>query len=326
MDSEVGVAIIGAGYWGSKLIKEYLALSKEYNVDLKAVVDVSRDKLEKVHKENGIPKGKLYTDYKKILENSDIIAVHIATPNETHFTLAKDFLSHGKHVLLEKPMALNSTNAFKLTRLAEVNGSVLLVGHIFRFNNALHKVKEILSKNFLGEIYYLDLAWTTKMVPPVKRDIIFDLAPHPIDILNFLTDEWPKEVYVKARSYIRRKEGLEEFAYALLEMNKGVLVHVKLSWLEYGKKRRIVKIVGEKGVLEVDALSQKIIYIDNKNNENLLPIKPNNTIRDMIKHFIDVIRGHKPPSNSALIGTLTVVVLEAMRKSLEEDIPVPILR
>ncbi len=326
MASKIGVAVIGAGYWGYKLIREYLALTEEYNIELMAVVDISNDRLERVSKELGIPKNKLYTDYKKVLENSSIEAVHIATPNETHFFLAKDALKHGKNVLLEKPMALNSSEAFQLARLAEVNGSVLLVGHIFRFNNALHKVKNLLNEEILGELYYFDLRWTAKMPPPSNCDIVFDLAPHPVDILNFLTEEWPKEVYVKARSYLRKEKGLEEMAHALLELNRGLLAHIKLSWLEYGKKTRTIKIVGEKGAIKVNALDQKIVYIDEYNNESRIEENPNNTIRDMIKHFIDVIRGERSPSNSALIGALTVVVLEAMRKSLENNISVSILR
>ena len=88
----------------------------------------------------------------------------------------------------------------------------------------------------------------------------------------------------------------------------------------------MIKIVGEKGAVKVDALSQKIIYINGHNNEHKIKVTPNNTIGDMIKHFIDVIRGKRSPSNSALIGALTVVVLEAMKKSLRRNTPIPILR
>ncbi|RLG81149.1 MAG: hypothetical protein DRO40_10135 [Thermoprotei archaeon] len=326
MASKIGVAVIGAGYWGYKLIREYLALAREYGIELRAVADTSREKLEKVSRELGVPRDRLYTNYKEILNDPNIEAVHIATPNETHFSIARDALEHGKNVLLEKPMALSSSEAFKLVRFAEINGSVLLVGHIFRFNNALHKVKELLHEGILGELYYLDLAWTTKMPPPPGRDIIFDLAPHPVDIFNFLTEEWPNEVYVKARSYIRKEKGLEEMAHALLELDKELIAHVKLSWLEYGKKTRAIKIVGEKGIIKVDALNQEIIYIDEHNNEHKVKVIPNNTMGDMIKHFIDVIRGKQSPSNSALIGALTVVVLEAMRKSLERNAAISILR
>jgi len=324
--SKIDIAIIGAGYWGYKLIKEYLALKERYNIKLRAVVDISQERLEKVSRELGIPRSRLYTDYKKVLEDPDIEAVHIATPNETHFPIARDMIEAGKNVLLEKPMALSSSDAFKLVRLAEINGSVLLVGHIFRFNNALYKVRQLLHERLLGELYYFDLVWTTKMPPPPKRDIIFDLAPHPIDIINFLIDEWPSETYVKAKSYVRKKRGLEEVAYALMELHKGLLAHIKLSWLEYGRKTRTIKITGEEGVIKVDALRQGVIYIDEQNNELEIHVTPNNTIRDMILHFIEVIKGNKSPSNSALIGALTIVVLEAMRESLKRNIPITILR
>jgi len=326
MASKIGAAVIGAGYWGYKLIREYLALAREYGIELRAVADISHEKLKKISRELGVPRDRLYTNYKEILNDPNIEAVHIATPNETHFPIARDALEHGKNVLLEKPMALNSSEAFKLARLAEINDLVLLVGHIFRFNNALHKVRELLHEGILGELYYLDLVWTTKMPPPPGRDIIFDLAPHPIDVLNFLTEKWPTETYVKGKSYVRGERGLEEIAYAFLELDKGPIAHIKLSWLEYGKKTRIVKMVGEKGIVKVDALSQEVVYINEYNNESKIEVIPNNTMRDMIKHFIDVIRGESPPSNSALIGALTVVILEAMRTSLERNAPIPVLR
>jgi len=326
MVSKIGVAVIGAGYWGYKLIREYLALSKEYSVELKAVADISREKLERVSRELDISKDRLYTSYEKILRDPNIDAVHIATPNETHFTIAREALEYNKNILLEKPMALSSSEAFKLVRLAELNSTVLLVGHIFRFNNALYMVKKLINEKVIGKLYYLDLIWTTRIPSLPRRDIIFDLAPHPIDILNFLTEEWPNETYVKARSYVREKEDLEEVAYATLELEKSLIAHIKLSWLEYGKKTRLIKIVGEKGVIKVDALNQEVVHIDEYNNEHNVKVIPNNTIKDMIKHFINVIRKGESPSNSALIGALTVVVLEAMKKSLKKNIPISILR
>ena len=248
MAKEVHVAVIGAGYWGTKLIYEYLALSRENkHVKLSAIVDISKERLKYIAEKFNLPGSILYTDVEQVVKNEKINAVHIATPNETHFQLASLMLKHDKHVLLEKPMALSSREAFKLVRLAETADKVLLVGHIFRFNNALTKVRKMIKNNELGEIRYLDLTWATYLVPPpANRDIIFDLAPHPVDIINFLLDEWPYEVYTIAKSPIRRKKKLEEVAYSLLKLPRDIIASIKLSWLEYGPKKRYVQIVTDK--------------------------------------------------------------------------------
>lgn len=324
MAQEIHVAVIGAGYWGYKLIKEYLALSREeQRVKLSAIVDISEERLQRISKEFNLPTNILYKDPEVIAKRDDINAVHIATPNETHYKIALLMLEHDKHILLEKPMALTSREAFKLARIAEEKNKVLLVGHIFRFNNALRKMKEILN-NSDEKVYYMELIWSTYMHPPHNRDIIFDLAPHPIDIINYLTDEWPVEVYTVGKSFIRQQQGLEEVSYSLLRMPNDIIISIKLSWIEYGPKTRHVKIITNRSTYQIDALIQTITKYD-KNGKKEINITPSNTMREMIRHFIDLISNGGAPNNSALIGALTVTVLEAMRESLIKKRTVTIL-
>ena len=324
MAGKVYVAVIGAGYWGRKLIREYIDLSKENDkIKLAAIVDSSRIQLQYVAEEMNIPLNILYTNPTIIAKNEEINAVHIATPNETHYELASNMLENGKHVLLEKPMALTSRQAFKLARISEEKDRILLVGHIFRFNNALKKMKEILSKNN-EEIYYIDLSWTTHMKPPRNRDIIFDLAPHPIDIINFLTNEWPYEVYSIGNSYIRQKHGLEEAAYTLFKLPGSTMGSIKLSWIEHGPKTREVRIVTYKNTYIINALIQSITLYSIEEKKNIT-VTPSNTMKEMIKHFTELILNGGSPNNSALIGALTVVTLEAMRESILKNIPIQVL-
>ena len=324
MAREIHVGVIGAGYWGFKLVREYLELSKEDDrVRLSAVADSSRERLDRVAEQLNLPRDILYNDPGRIAESDFVDAVHIATPNETHYSIATMMLESGKHVFLEKPMALSSREAFRLARLSEERDRVLLVGHVFRFNNALRVMKEILERG--NEVlYYMDLVWTTWMEPPSNRDIIFDLAPHPVDIINFLTNEWPQEVYTVGRSFVRGREGLEETAYSLMNLHGDGIASVKLSWLEYGPKVRKIKIVTDRSAYHIDALKQSITLYGPEENRELL-VEPSNTIREMIRHFIDVIAGEETPNNSALIGALTVAVLEGMARSLKERKPVRIL-
>jgi len=140
LNDRIGVAVVGVGYWGRKLVEEYLLLSKRRSdVELVAVADVSKERLMRISSEFGLPTSMLYADHHELLGDDRVDAVHIATPNETHFRIARDFLEAGKHVLLEKPMATSSREAFKLARMAEELDLVLLVGHIFRFKTPLRR-------------------------------------------------------------------------------------------------------------------------------------------------------------------------------------------
>jgi len=325
MACKIHVAIIGAGYWGSKLIYEYLQLTKlRDDVKLVAIADISKERLLSIAQKYNLPSNMLITDPELIAKREDIHAVHIATPNETHYYLASLMLEHDKHVLLEKPMALSSRDAFKLVRLAEVKRRVLLVGHIFRFNNALRFLKKYLQEIDTHNIYSIDLVWSALLNPlPQNRDVIFDLAPHPIDIINYILEEWPIEVYTVAESPVRKQEGLEELAYSLLRLPNDVLVSIKLSWLEHGPKKRHIIISTKYNTIFVDALEQSVKIFSNDNTQSIR-IEPSNTILEMINHFIDTITRDDAPNNSALIGALTVTVLEAMRKSLKENRPIKI--
>jgi len=326
MDKTLNVAVIGAGYWGKKLIVEYLAASKERkDINLKAIYDVDFNRLKALAQELSLPQSMLTTSYEDVLSRDDINAVHIATPNETHYELAMMAINSDKHLVLEKPMALSSRKAFRLVREAEKRNVVLLVDHIFRFNRALQTAKRLLENEEFGDLYYMTLKWSASLEPPKNRDIIFDLAPHPIDIVNYLTEEWPAKVYGSGKSYIRGKVGLEEMGFIIAELPDDVLVNIELSWIDYGEKTRAVNIVTEKGTLVIDALSQKLtIYSYSQKRE--IPITPNNTIRDMIYHFADRVLNNEPPLNSASVGAMTVFVLEKIRESLERGQTVEIFR
>ena len=314
----INLAVIGAGYWGTKLIGEYLALSKKRrDVRLVAVTDVSPERLLQISKSFSLPNSMLKKDYNEILNDPEIIGVHIVTPNETHYEIATKAIAAGKHVLLEKPMCLSSGNAFRLARYAEKNNSVLLIGHIFRFSNAINKVKELVEKKEIDGVGCAELRWTSYLPPPPGRDIIFDLAPHPVDILNHVFEEWPTHVYVNAHSYERKKVGLEEVAFATLDFPDDIIASVVLSWIHHGPRQRTVTIVSKKNTIKIEAVEQAIMVYEN-GRVSEISIERNNTIESEISHFVERIKNNDAPINSALTGAMNVTVLEAMRKSLLE--------
>ena len=317
MSKTTNLAVIGAGYWGTKLIGEYYALSqKQQDVKLCAIADSSLKKLSDISQRWNFASAMLKKSYIEIIEDPKIDGVHIATPSETHYEIAKSAIDAGKHVLLEKPMCLKSSEAIRLARLAEKKNAVLLIGHIFRFNNAINKVKDMIEKGKLGETLYIELRWTAFLQPPPSRDIVFDLAPHPIDILNHLFEEWPSQVHLTARSYEHKKVGCEEVAFATLDFPRDIMALIELSWLQRGPRQRTLTIVNKNSTLKVEAVQQTITLHKNGQTKEI-PIIPNNTIESEISHFIGRIKNNDPPINSALTGIMNVTILDAMRKSLQ---------
>jgi predicted dehydrogenase/predicted transcriptional regulator len=315
----VRVAVIGAGYWGRKLVYEYMAAQcNKGNVRLAGICDPSPS-ARLFCKEKLSAKEELLTDNAEdLMGDSKISAVHIATPNPTHFDIARLALEAGKDVLVEKPMTLTSREAYKLVDLAASRELVLHVGHIFRFNSAVRRARQILDGGEIGKIFYGRIQWTDSCYFP-DRDIIFDLGPHPVDISNQLFHSWPTQVSGFARSY-RNSKHHEEIAYGLAEFDHGIFAHMELSWLHPGKAREVT-IVGSDAAMVVDCLHQRIVL--HRNGETVeVPVSANNTIESEISWFVDCVDRRYLGVESGLIGVLTVEVLEAMRKSMWER-PLP---
>ena len=318
LKDSVNVAVIGAGYWGKKVIAEYLQLARsDPRVDLLMVCDLKDENLKCCSETFHVPEKRLAMDYREALSSSDVDAVHICTPNETHFRVCKEALGAGKHVLLEKPMALHAKHAWELVGVAKSRGLILQVGHIFRFNNALRVMRDLMDRGYLGDLYYLKLQWTTLMSAPLNRDIIFDLGPHPVDILSYLLKKWPVKVSCRARAY--RRKALEELAYITMEFEGKLLAHVELSWLQPGKVRQAT-IVGSERTAVVDCINQSVRICENGDGDRFsLDVVRNNTILDEVSHFMESIRGNKNSNNLGSVGAKNVAVLESLKRSLEEE-------
>jgi predicted dehydrogenase/predicted transcriptional regulator len=321
MKTPVGVAVIGAGYWGRKLVYEYLSAECKGNVKLAGVCDPSPSALAFCREKFSVKDELLTERVEDLIGDSKVTGVHIACPNHTHYAIARMALEAGKDVLVEKPMTLSSREAYELVDLAVSQGVILQVGHIFRFNSALRKAREILDEGAIGKIFYGRIQWTDSQ-HFADRDIIFDLGPHPVDVLNQLFKSWPIQVSGFARAY-RNSKNHEEIAYGIAEFGDGVFAHVELSWLHPGKIREAT-IVGSKATIVVDCLKQHIA-LHNSSGVTEVPVSVNNTIEAEINWFTDCISRRCVDVESGLIGARTIEVLEAMRKSMWER-PLPILQ
>lgn len=321
--NQIKIAVIGGGYWGRKVIREILAVSRATDsVKLHSIVDNSPTMLAQCRQEFGPVDCRV--DYQTLLSDPELTAVHICTPNTTHFAVASAFLKHGKNVMVEKPLTLRSDDAYELVRQARSSGSVLCVGHIHRFNNGVRELKRILDTGALGNPYYLRLRWTGLLPPQSQREVITDLAPHPFDICNYLTEDWPTRIACRAKGY--RTPGNEEVAFMAAEYNDGLTAHIEVSWLDQ-EKHRDVAVVASKGTAYLDCSDQKatIVWPD---RQEQLTITPSNTIGTEVVHFIDCIINRQDTNftnqSDGLLGARVVRILEAARESLRQDRTVPI--
>ena len=319
----MNLAVIGAGYWGRKVAEEYLQLARvDSDFNLASICDPIESNLRNCADSMHVGLDKLCTDYEAVLKSPDVNAVHICTPNETHYQIGLDALYEGKNVLMEKPLALSRSDGWKLCTVAKDRHLCLQVGHIYRFSNAIKKVRALLNDGCFGKLYYLKLQWTTWMPSPLGRDIIFDLGPHPIDILHFLLEKWPVKVSCVGKAY--RRPSLEEVAYLYLDFGENLMAIVDLSWLFPGKTRHLT-IMGSQKAARVDCLEQRVhVFEDNSGRDYEIDVVQNNTIFDEIRHFVNSIRDESNHENPGPIGANLVSVLESLCTSLREERPVTV--
>ena len=302
------VGVIGIGYWGNKVVREYMDLYMEGVIDSIALCDLDGTKLEPFKE-----RVNAYTDIEGFIRNID--AVHICTNNQTHYEIAKTALTNGTNVLVEKPMTMNHDQAYNLVEMASETGLVLQVGHIFRFANVIRKVKALYNERFFGDIRYFKLEWTSLM-PPIKDiDIIWDLLPHLLDIINFITGEWPSGFGVTGRAY--RREELNEVANIHADYNKDFFANIVISWLQ-PIRRRTMEIVGSKRSAVVDCVGQKIEVYDVDGSKDRIEVVSNNTIRDEALNFLNAIKTGKNTFNSAIVGARCVEMIERVIEQRKE--------
>jgi predicted dehydrogenase len=203
--------------------------------------------------------------------------------------------------------------------LAHEKNLVLSVGHIFRFDAAIEKTKSLIESNWFGKLYWMKLTWTALMPLMTGRDIITDLAPHPFDILNFLTNDWPTKITCVANAH--REGQKEETAHITSEFKSNMMAHIEVSWL-HPEKVREIQIMGSDRFAKIDCGTQKITAYENGHFFDL-PVEPSNTINSELAHFIKCIREGRLSNdsclnkNNGLVGANVVRLLELTRTAME---------
>jgi len=324
----VKVGVIGAGYWGPNLIRNMFQIA-----DLTVVCDSDPKRLDYI--------GSLYpavsrtTDHRQVFAASDVQAVVVATPARTHYRLTKAALVAGKHVLVEKPLALTSSEAWELVKLADQVNRVLMVGHTFMYNPAVRKMKELIDAGEIGDVYYV---YSNRVnLGRVRQDInaLWNIAPHDISILLYLLNRMP--TWVAAQGAIFLQEGIEDVVFATLRFDGNVIAHVQVSWLDPSKVRRMTVVGSKKMIIYDDVASEGKIRIYNKGalkvgNEAIygeyqiklhsgdiyIPkIEMTEPLRNECIHFTECIETGQQPLTDGRNGWQVVRILEAAQRSLK---------
>jgi len=278
MGDALNVGVIGLGYWGPNILRNFC---KAKNSNVIICCDIDRDRYKRIEK---IYPWIAYTKKSsEVLENPDIHAVAITTPVSKHYELAKSALESGKHVLISKPITSSLKQAERLVKIAQKNKLVLMVDHTFLYHPAVIKLKDLVSSNELGDLYYIDSVRMNLGLFQHDISVLWDLAPHDISIMLHLIDEPVKWVQATGASHAGQK--VESMVYITIQFENGILGHCHLNWLA-PVKVRLTTIVGSSkmAVYDDNLVAEKVKVYDSG-------ITVNNNIDDIYKTLIQYRRG-----------------------------------
>ena len=329
----INVGVIGCGYWGPNLIRNFMACP---STELVWVCDISEHRLETVTKlYPGISKTK---DINDILNDEQVDSVAIATPVHTHFSIAKACLETDKHVLLEKPLTSNIKEGEELVRIAKDRGLQLMCDHTFCYTDTVRKMKEIVDSGTLGEVLYFDSVRINLGLFQKDINVLWDLAPHDLSILDFLIEEKP--ISVSAHGVCHAGNGLENIAYVSLRYANNFIAHFHLNWLSPVKIRKTIiggsdkmlvwndlepaeKIkVYDKGIiLKQDKQEERRrLFISYRSGDMYAPrIEHTEALSLMVREFAACIEEGRPAITDGNAGLRVIRILEAAERSIKAD-------
>jgi len=292
--SVIKTGLIGYGYWGTNLFRNLMANPL---FDLVMVAEQGEARREAVGKLFG--SGRVTASAEELLDDLAIEAVFIATPVATHFPLALRAINAGKHVFVEKPICSSSAEAEKLVEAAEAKGVTLMVDHTFLFTGAVQWIGDTVRRGELGKLCYYDSTRINLGLFQPDTNVLWDLAPHDLSILDYLLDEEP--VRISASGYCHLNRGLPDICYLTLHYPSDVVAHLNLSWMSPTKVRRIALGGTSKMMVWDDLNPEERIKVFNSG----IQIQPEDQ-RDVIVpgYRIGDITSPRIPNKEALVGVL----------------------
>lgn len=325
----VRVAVVGAGYWGPNLIRNFASLPE---CRLAAVCDLNPARLRPIAEQYDVH---TTSWLEEVLADPTIEAVAVATPAESHRQVAEVCLRAGKHVYVEKPLAASSQDAEALVRLAEETGRILMVGHLFLYDTAVNRLISLVREGTIGRVRYV-YGIRTSMSGTARLDtnIVWDALIHDGYILPALLGQLPQRVLVVGQGYL--SPDLEDVAFVTFDFGDGALAHVYASWYALDKVRKMT-VIGSDAILAYDGLGNPKLMLYARRYERSDELDPHGRpcwhwldeggqtvetediepLRAECEHFIECVRTKQRPRTDGQAGLEAVRVMEACQRSLE---------
>jgi predicted dehydrogenase len=322
------IAVIGAGYWGPNLARNFAA-SPDW--ELVAICDRDEDRAGTLAARTG---AQVAGSVEDLLQRFDIDAVAIATPARTHASIALTALAAGKHVLVEKPLAATVADGRRMVAAAQEQGLVLMTDHTYCYTPAVQKIRELVAGGTLGEILFVDSVRINLGLVQADVDVMWDLAPHDLSILDFIIPDGLRPLGVAAQGADPLKAGKPCVGYLTLPLVGGAMAHVHVNWLSPTKIRQMVIGGSERTLLwddlnpqqrlsvfdrGVDLIQQSVDSVDRRTasisyrlGDTWAPALPEReALGQMVAEFAAAIREQRPPQTDGAAGLRVLSVLEA---------------
>ncbi len=322
----VGIAVVGCGYWGKNLVRVFHQLGV-----LRWICDSDRSRLEDLARQ--YPDARISEGLDKPLVDPAVHAVVIATPAGTHALLAQRVLSAGRDVFVEKPLALTSAEGRAIVAQASRQRAVLMVGHVLQYHPAVVRLKELVDRGELGELYYLYSSRVNLGRVRQEENILWSFAPHDISVLLLLTGELPVSINVSGGAYLQR--GIVDVTISTYAFARGIQGHIFVSWLHPFKEQRLVVVGSRKMAVFDDVATQAKLRIHDRgiawvNNQPVprdaagppVTLPDDEPLRLECEHFLECIQHRSQPRTDGHEGLRVLRVLEASQRSLEVGHPV----
>lgn len=326
----VTIACVGAGNWGRNLVRVYNNLP---TVNLRTICDTSAEIRQGMVAQ--YPGVLVQSEYASVLSDKHIDAVVLAVPAMHHFDTARQALEAGKHVYVEKPIALSYDHARQLTELAESRGLILMVGHLMEYHPALRLLRQLVDSGELGDILYLYSERVNLGVVRKDENALWSLAPHDISMILHLVDGEPESVSARGACYLQ--DGIEDVVFANLRFADGKMAQIQVSWLDPHKVRKLTVVGTKKMVVFDDMESAEKVRVYDKAAERqgyesygesitlrfgdiVIPhVNPAEPLKLECQHFVDCVASGDTPLSDGRDGMRVVRVLEAAQRSLAAD-------
>lgn len=317
MSKTPSVAVVGCGYWGKNLVRNFNRLGA-----LGLVCDATpagRSTAAEL-----VPNVPFVTSIEDVLR-SDVSGVVIATPAETHYDITKQALNAGKDVFVEKPLALTYEHGADLLRIAENKKSILMVGHVLEYHNAIKRMLELVRSGELGKVHYVSSNRLNLGKVRREENILWSFAPHDIAIILRLVGSMPFEVAAFGGSYVQ--PNIADVTVTHMLFDNGVRAHIYVSWLHPFKEQRLV-IVGSKKMASFDDITKRLVLYDQRvevkegepvpirGNGDLVAFGEEEPLSLECQAFLESIVTRQPPITDGQSGLRVLQVLQAAQRSL----------